>query len=116
MNDDITITTLPTLHLSRPVKTADGTEIADLTLDFDKLTSADLRQADRLRVQLSDAKAVDTGKMVSVLRLDPTFQMAVGWLAACKGTPGLHAQDVLGVSLVDMLLLGEEASDYFFDR
>ena len=116
MNDDMTITTATTLHLSRPIKTADGKEIADLTLNFDALSSADLRQADRLRTQMTDAKAVDAGKMMSVLRLDANFQMAVGWLAACKGTPGLHAQDVLSVSLVDMLLLGEEASDYFFAR
>lgn len=128
MNDDTTITmndetitittatlpTLPTLHLSRPIKTADNKEIADLTLDFDALSSADLRQADRLRVQMTDAKAVDAGKMMSVLRLDASFQMAVGWLAACKGTAGLRANDFLSVALVDMLLLGEEASDYFF--
>lgn len=117
MNDDtITTATLPTLHLSKPLKTADGKEIVALTLDFDALSSADLRQADRLRVQLSDAKSVDTGKMMSVLRLDANFQMAVGWLAACRGTAGLRSTDFLSVALVDMLLLGEEASDYFFAR
>ena len=117
MNDDtITTATLPTLHLSKPLKTADGKEIADLTLNFDALSSADLRQADRLRMQMTDAKAVDAGKMMSVLRLDASFQMAVGWLAACKGTAGLRSTDFLSVALVDMLLLGEEASDYFFAR
>lgn len=105
-----------TIALSKPLTTADGKTINALTLDFDALTTADLRQADRLRVQMIDQRSVDAGKMMSVLRLDSAFQMAVGWIAACKGTAGLRAQDVLSVGLVDMLLIGEAASDYFFDR
>ena len=49
-----------------------------------------------------------------MLRLDSEFQIAVGWLAAQRGTPGLTQLDFLKLDIRDAVLLGEAAADYFF--
>lgn len=102
------------MKLHRPLTLSDSTSINELTLDFSSLTTADFRAAQKLRALISDGTAVDASKMMSVLRLDSEFQIAVGWLAAQRGTPGLSQLDFLKLDMRDAVLLGEHASDYFF--
>ena len=86
--------------------------IVALTLDFDALSTADMKQAQSLRGLISDGKQVDATRMYAPLRIDSEFQIAVGWVAACKGTPELSNIDFLKLSIVDALQLGEAASDF----
>jgi hypothetical protein len=86
-----------------------------LVLDFDSLSTADMKQAQSLRGLISDSKQVDATRMYAPLRIDPEFQIAVGWVAACKGTAGLSNIDFLKLGLVDAMALGEAASDFLLD-
>ena len=101
------------MKLHKPLKLSDIT-IDELTLDFSSLTTADFRAAQKLRALISDGMSMDASKMMSVLRLDSEFQIAVGWLAAQRGTPGLTQLDFLKLDMRDAVLIGEAASDYFF--
>lgn len=87
-------------------------KIDTLTLDFDSLSTADMKQAQSLRGLISDSKQVDATRMYAPLRIDSEFQIAVGWVAACKGTSGLSNIDFLKLGIVDALQLGEAASDF----
>ena len=100
------------MKLHKPLKLSDIT-IDELTLDFSSLTTADFRAAQKLRALISDGMSMDASKMMSVLRLDSEFQIAVGWLAAQRGTPGLTQLDFLKLDMRDAVLIGEAASDYF---
>lgn len=102
------------MKLHRPLTLSDNTTIDDLALDFSSLTTADFRAAQKLRSLISDAASIDASRMMSVLRLDSEFQIAVGWLAAQRGTPGLTQLDFLKLDIRDAVLLGEAAADYFF--
>lgn len=102
------------MKLHRPLTLSDNTTISELTLDFSSLTTADFRAAQKLRSLISDAASIDASRMMSVLRLDSEFQIAVGWLAAQRGTPGLTQLDFLKLDIRDAVLLGEAAADYFF--
>ena len=102
------------MKLHKPLTLSDNTVINELTLDFSSLTTADFRAAQKLRALISDGTAVEASKMMSVLRLDSEFQIAVGWIAAQRGTPGLTQLDFLKLDMRDAVLLGEQASDYFF--
>lgn len=102
------------MKLHRPLTLSDNTTISELALDFSSLTTADFRAAQKLRSLISDAASIDASRMMSVLRLDSEFQIAVGWLAAQRGTPGLTQLDFLKLDIRDAVLLGEAAADYFF--
>ena len=102
------------MKLHKPLTLSDSTTIDELTLDFSSLTTADFRAAQKLRALISDGMSMDASKMMSVLRLDSEFQIAVGWLAAQRGTPGLTQLDFLKLDMRDAVLIGEAASDYFF--
>ena len=102
------------MKLHKPLTLSDNTVINELALDFSSLTTADFRAAQKLRALISDGTAVDASKLMSVLRLDSEFQISVGWIAAQRGTPGLTQLDFLKLDMRDAVLLGEEASDYFF--
>lgn len=102
--------------LHSPMTIASGAALSELSLDFESLTTADLRAAQKIRALACDPKAIDAGSLMGGLRLDSEFQIAVGFLAACKGTPGLTQTDFLRLSMLDAVLLGEEAADYFFSR
>lgn len=103
------------LTLHKPITTQNGTELKSFDLDFEALTTADFRAAQKLRALISDAKQVDTTELLAGLRLDSEFQVAVGFIAACKGTKGLTQADFLRLCMKDALMLGEAASDYFFE-
>ena len=102
-----------TFKLSKAINCS-GCDISELNLDFEALSTADFRAAQKVRALISDSQSVDASKMFSVLRLDAEFQIAVGWIAACKGTEGVNQPDFLKLSLLDSLKLGEETSNYFF--
>ena len=102
------------MKLHKPLTLSDNTVIDELTLDFSSLTTADFRAAQKLRNLINDGMSMDASKMMSVLRLDSEFQIAVGWLAAQRGTPGLTQLDFLKLDMRDAVLIGEAAGDYFF--
>lgn len=101
--------------LKKPITLSDDTKLEKLTLDFDKLTTADFRAAQKLKSLVTDGKSVDASKLVSVLRLDPEFQIAVAFVAACKATPGLTQMDFLRLNMIDAMCIGEIANDAFFE-
>ena len=103
------------MRLHKPLTLSDKTTVDELTLDFASLTTADFRAAQKLRSLISDGLSMDASKMMSVLRLDSEFQIAVGWLAAQRGTPGLTQLDFLKLDMRDAVLIGEAAGDYFFE-
>lgn len=102
------------LQLNKPIELSSGKVLECLNLDFDSLSTADFKAAQRLRGLISDAKTVDASKMMAMLRLDSEFQIAVGFIAACKGSVELSQADFLKLSMKDALLVGEAANDYFF--
>lgn len=103
-----------TFKLSKAITLTNGQTITELKLKFEALTTADLRAASKIKSLIVDGKSLDVSKTLSILRLDPDFQMAVGFLAAIKGTEGLTQMDFLKIPLTDALLLGEAAADHFF--
>ena len=102
------------ITLKKPITIADGTVVDVLHCDFEALTTADMRAAQKVRALMVDGKSLDASKLMSVLRLDSEYQIAVGFVAACKGTQGLASLDFLKMGMLDAMLLGEAASDYFF--
>ncbi len=103
------------LKLKQPITLSTGKQINTLTCNYDALTTADFRAAQKIRALITDAKSIDASRLMSVLRMDPEFQIAVGFVAACKGTPDLTQLDFLKLSMYDAMMLGEGASDYFFE-
>lgn len=103
------------ITLKMPITLADGTAVEVLHCDFEALSTADMRAAQKVRSLIVDGKAIDATRMMSVLRLDAEYQIAVGFVAACKGTPGVTSLDFLKLGMLDAMLLGEAASDYFFE-
>lgn len=94
--------------LAKPLKTSAAT-FAKLSLDFDALSFADLRSCATIR------KMYDAGEMMEP-RTDFGFCVAVAFVAACKGTPGLLVQDVVNLSMEDVLALHDMAQDECFFR
>lgn len=101
--------------LKKPIALSDDTKLERLALDFEKLTTADFRAAQKLKSLVTDGRSVDASKLVSVLRLDPEFQIAVAFVAACKATPGLTQMDFLKLNMIDAMCIGEIANDAFFE-
>ena len=102
------------LKLKQPLTLSTGAQIEELSCNFEALTTADFRAAQKVRSLITDNKSVDVTRLMSTLRMDSEFQIAVGFVAACKGTPTLTQIDFLKLSMYDAVLLGEEASNYFF--
>ena len=98
--------------LEKPLTTISGQQITDLKLDFDALTMADLKTAQRIAKMVADG-GIDI--MSTSPRLDSNLRTGVAWVAAIKGTSGLQVNDVLTISLKDAVCLSEVAlTDYFF--
>ena len=98
--------------LEKPLTTISGQQITDLKLDFDALTMADLKTAQRIAKMVADG-GIDI--MSTSPRLDSNLRTGVAWVAAIKGTSGLQVNDVLTISLKDAVCLSEVAlADYFF--
>lgn len=103
------------IDLKKPITTGSGEILNSLELDFESLSTADLKSAMRIKSMISDTNSVDASKIMAVMRLDNEFQIAAGFIAACKGTPGLSHPDFLKLSMIDAIQLGEAAYDYFFE-
>lgn len=103
------------IALKKAITLADGKTVDTLHCDFEALSTADMRAAQKVRALMVDGKAIDASRLMSVLRLDAEYQIAVGFVAACKGTPGVTSLDFLKLGMLDAMLLGEAASDYFFE-
>lgn len=106
---------MTTYKLNKAIKLLNGNEIDTLTLDYDALTLSDLRTANKITNMIGDSivGTIDNGSLSP--RLDPNLRTAIAFVAAIKGTPGLRVDDVLKVSMVDALCLGEDCmSNYLF--
>lgn len=104
-----------TYKLTKPITLLNGKEVDTLTLDYESLTLSDLRTANKIVGMIGDSTVgnIDNGSLSP--RLDPNLRTAIAFVAAIKGTPGLHVDDVLKVSMVDALCLGEDClSNYLF--
>ena len=106
---------MTTYKLNKAIKLLNGNEIDTLTLDYEALTLSDLRTANKITNMIGDSTVgtIDNGSLSP--RLDPNLRTAIAFVAAIKGTPGLRVDDVLKVSMVDALCLGEDCmSNYLF--
>lgn len=99
--------------LQRELTTISGQTITELHLDFDALSMADLKTAQRISGMVADGSNIDV--MTTSPRLDSNLRIGVAWAAAIKGTKGLQINDVLTIGLKDAVCLSELClSDYFF--
>lgn len=101
------------LTLTKPFKLADNREITELSLQFDELSVADLRQIRQLESQITDNKIVDTESMVKPKNLSFEFQLASGFLAAVKGTDGLQIGDFTRLPMTDAITLARTSSFFW---
>ena len=98
-----------THKLSRNITTDAGTFDA-LTLDFDALSFADLRSISTIR------KMYESSEAMLEPRTDFGFCVATAFVAAVKATKGLLMQDVVKLSIEDVLALHDIAQDECFFR
>lgn len=104
-----------TYKLDKAINLLNGTEIDTLNLDYDQLTLSDLRTVNKIVGMIGESVVgnIDNGSLSP--RLDPNLRTAVAFVAAIKGTPGLRVDDVLKISVVDALCLGEDClANYLF--
>lgn len=104
-----------TYKLNKSISLLNGKEIDELNLDYEVLTLSDLRTANKIVGMIGDSTIgnIDNGSLSP--RLDPNLRTAIAFVAAIKGTPGLRVDDVLKVSMIDALCLGEDClSNYLF--
>lgn len=99
--------------LERELTTISGQQITELHLDFEALSMADLKTAQRISGMVADGSNIDV--MSTSPRLDSNLRIGIAWVAAIKGTRGLQVNDVLTLSLKDAVCLSELClSDYLF--
>ena len=99
--------------LQRELTTISGQQITELHLDFDALSMADLKTAQRISGMVADGSSIDV--MSTSPRLDSNLRIGIAWVAAIKGTKGLQVNDVLAIGLKDAVCLSELClSDYLF--
>ncbi len=103
------------LLLTKPLTLQNGTEITELSLDFDALSTADFRQIRRLEAQITDGTRVNVNEFIGGLELSDSFRIATGFLAAVKGTPGLRVDDFTKLPLKDATRIGSAAAFFFAD-
>ena len=99
------------LSLSKPFQLRNGNEISEFHLDFDSLSVADFRQVSRLEGMISDNRTVELDEAFSK-KVSFKFQLASGFIAATKGTPGLTVEDFTQLPMKESLDLAQSA--YFF--
>ena len=101
--------------LNKPITLTNGNEISELNLDYDALAMPDLKTANRIAKMIDESSAGDVDNSVVSQRLNPNLRIAIAWVAAIKGTPGIMVNDVLKLSMVDAMCLGEDAlANYLF--
>ena len=106
-------------NLTKPIEiqvSGDKTEkITKLELDFDALTLADLKAAEKVKNMVSDGKAGVMDNSTFSARLDDNLRIGVGWVAAMKANANLTLTDALKLSVADSLRLSETVlTEYFF--
>ena len=100
-------------NLEKELSTISGQQITELHLDFESLSMADLKTAQRIAKMVADGSGVDV--MSTSPRLDSNLRIGIAWAAAIKGTKGLQVNDVLAIGLKDAVCLSEVClSDYLF--
>lgn len=99
-------------ELKKPlqIETATSTlEIKELELDFDALSLADMKTANKIKSMIADAALDSIDNSTISPRLDSDLRIGISWCAAMKGTKGITFTDVLRLSLADCLQLSEIA-------
>lgn len=104
---------METLILSKPFKLQNEKEINELTLNFEELSTADLRQIKKLETVISDAMSIDVTDMAKPKGLTFEFQLSSGFLAAVKGTNGLQIGDFTRLPMNDALKLARISSFFW---
>lgn len=101
--------------LQKPLQLANGNEVSILNLDYDVLTFGDLKTANKIAKMVSESSPGEIDNAAVTKRLDHNIQLGIAWCAAIKGTQGLKVNDVVQLSMVDALLLAEDAmTNYLF--
>lgn len=99
--------------LEKELATISGQQITELHLDFDSLSMADLKTAQRISGMVADGTSIDVLNVSP--RLDSSLRIGIAWAAAIKGTKGIQVNDVLSIGLKDAVCLSELClSDYLF--
>ena len=99
--------------LERELTTISGQQITELHLDFESLSMADLKTAQRISGLVADGTNIDV--ISTSPRLDSNLRIGIAWVAAIKGTKGVQVNDVLAIGLKDAVCLSELClSDYLF--
>lgn len=103
-----------TFTLEKELTTISGQTITELQLEFNSLSMADLKTAQKIARMVSEPSS-SVEAMSASPRLDPNVRIGIAWVAAIKGTKGLQVNDVLALSMKDAICLSEVAlSDYLF--
>ena len=101
--------------LNKPITLTNGNEISELNLDYDALAMPDLKTANHIAKMVEESNAGNVDNATVSPRLDPNLRMAIAWVAAIKGTPGIMVNDILKISMVDAMCLSEDAlANYLF--
>lgn len=99
--------------LDKTLTAISGETVTELHLDFEALSMADLKTAQKIAKMVSDSSNVEA--ISASPRLDPNFRLGVAWVAVIKGTKGIQVNDVLAISMKDAICLSEVAlSEYLF--
>ena len=104
---------MQTFTLSKPFKLANGEELSSFQLDFDTMSTSDFRQVSRLEAIVSDSSTISLDDSLKGKALTFRFQLASGFLAATKGTPGLQIDDFNRLPMKDALELAQ-VSNFFW--
>lgn len=102
-------------ELERPITLNNGNEVHDLHLDYEALSMADLKTANKIAKMIADPNVGNVDNASVSPRLDANLRIGIAWVAAIKGTKGLTVNDVLSLSMKDAICLSEDAlSNYLF--
>lgn len=99
--------------LSKPFKLSNGEEISEFQLDLESMSTSDFRQVSRLEAMVSDSGTVALDEVLKGKALSFKFQLASGFLAATKATPGLQIGDFNRLPMKDALELAQ-VSNFFW--
>lgn len=90
-----------------------GAKLSRFDLDFDALSTADLKMISKLEALSVDTLAgVQNSGKISLKYLSFPFQIASAFVAAMKGTPGLTVSDYTRIPMRDAMNMAQAA--YFF--
>ena len=103
-------------ELHKPIKLDNGETVTSLELDFEALSLADIRQAQKVKAFYADQQQAGTVSASALSpRLDEGLRIGLAWVAAMKSDRRLLLNDALKLSAKDALLLSEEALPFLVD-